>query len=117
MNRFVEIRSYNVKAGRREEFHRLVLEESYPLLQKWAVDVIDFGPSPHDDNSYYLIRAYRDLADRQSSQAAFYGSPDWREGPREAIISLIESDTSIVLKIDEKTLDSLRSVGPPPRQG
>jgi hypothetical protein len=110
MKRLIEIRSYNLKAGRREEFHRLVLEKSYPLLKKWGVDVVDFGPSPHDDNSYYLIRAYRDLADRSSSQEAFYGSPDWRQGPREAIISLIESDTSIVLEMDEKTLDSLRKV-------
>jgi hypothetical protein len=108
MSRFVEIRSYNLKSGRREEFHRLVLEESLPLLKKWVVDVVAYGPSPHDDDSYYLIRAYRSLVERQSSQDAFYGSPEWRQGPREAILALIESDTSIVLELEEATVDALR---------
>jgi hypothetical protein len=108
MNRFVEVRSYNLKRGHRDEFHRLVVEKSLPLLQKWAVDVVDFGPSPHDEDSYYLIRAYGSLAERASSHEAFYASPEWREGPRAAIIALIESDTSIVLDLDAAAVDQLR---------
>jgi len=108
MKKLVEIRSYNLKPGRREEFHRLVLEKSLPLLKRWKVDVVAFGPSPHDENSYYLIRAYKSLEDRQTSQDAFYGSPDWRQGPREAIIALIESDTSIVIEMEEATVNALR---------
>ena len=108
MRKLVEIRSYNLKSGRREEFHRLVCQESLPLLRRWNVDVVAFGPSPHDDTSYYLIRAYKDLDERQSSQDAFYSSPDWRQGPREAIVSLIESDTSIVIELDVAVVDALR---------
>ena len=108
MKRLVEIRSYNLKAGQRDAFHRLVVEKSLPLLKKWRVDVIDFGPSPHDDDSYYLIRAYRDLADRQASQEAFYGSPDWRQGPRDEILPLIDAHTSIVIEMDDTTLSALR---------
>ena len=110
MKKLVEIRSYNLKAGSREEFHRLVLGESLPLMKRWSVDVITFGASPHDSNSNYLIRAYKSLADRQSSQDAFYGSPEWRQGPREAIITLIESDTSIVIEMDSAVVDAIRKV-------
>ena len=84
MNKVVEIRSYNLKPGSRGEFHRLVVEVSLPMLRRWGVDVVAFGPSPHDDNSYYLVRAYDSLEHRQSSQDAFYGSPEWRQGPRVA---------------------------------
>ncbi|MCI0330240.1 MAG: NIPSNAP family protein [candidate division Zixibacteria bacterium] len=108
MKKFVEIRSYNLKSGTREEFHRLVLEESRPMLKRWKVDVVAFGPSPHDDNSYYLIRAYQSLADRQASQDTFYGSDEWRKGPREAIVSLIENDTSIVFEMEETVVNALR---------
>ncbi len=108
MKKFVEIRSYHLKSGSREEFHRLVCEESLPLLQRWGVDVVTFGPSPHDSDSYYLIRAYQDLEDRQKSQDAFYGSADWRQGPREAIVSLIENDISIVIEMDLAIVDALR---------
>jgi len=108
MKKFVEILSLNLKPGRRDEFHSLYLEKSLPLLKRWKVDVVAFGPSPHDSNSYYVIRAYDSLDDRQSSQEAFYGSSDWRQGPREAIIALIESDTSIVIEMEEATVDALR---------
>ena len=108
MNRFVEIRSYNLKPGRREEFHRLVAERSMPLVRKWKVDVVDFGPSLHDEDSYYLIRAYGSLAERAASHEAFYASSEWRQGPREAILALIESDTSVVLELEETTIDLLR---------
>jgi len=108
MKKLVEIRSYNLKPGTRENFHRLVLERSLPMLERWSVDVVAFGPSPHDEISYYLIRAYDSPEHRQSSQDAFYGSAEWRDGPREAIVSLIDSHTSIVLEMDSSTVDSLR---------
>jgi len=112
MIRFVEVRSYNLKPGSRGEFHRLVIETSLPLLDKWRVDVVAYGPSPHDDDSYYLIRAYKSLADRQESQDAFYGSPEWRQGPRDAIVGLIESHASIVLELEDETVEQLRSLRP-----
>ena len=108
MKKSVEIRSYNLKPGTRDEFHRLVLEKSLPMLKRWKVDVVAFGPSPHDEISYYLIRAYQSLADRQSSQAAFYGSDEWRQGPRDEIVVLIENYTSIVLEMEEAVVDALR---------
>jgi hypothetical protein len=108
MNRFVEIRSYNLKPGTRPEFHRLVMEHSLPMLQRWRVDVVACGPSPHDDTSYYLIRAYASLEDRERSQDAFYGSDEWRRGPRQAILDCIESDTSVVIEMRVSTLDGLR---------
>ena len=112
MKRYVEVRSYNLKPGRREEFHRLVLDRSMPLVRKWKVDVVDFGPSLHDEDSYYLIRAYGSLAERASSHEAFYASPEWRQGPREAILALLESDTSVVLELEETTVDLLRRATP-----
>jgi hypothetical protein len=108
MTRLVEIRSYNLKPQMRDEFHRLVSQKSFPLMKHWNIDVVAFGHSLHDDNSYYLIRAYDNLEHRQISQDFFYGSDDWRKGPREAIVSLIESDTSIVIEMDSTTVDLIR---------
>ncbi len=67
------------------------------MLEGWGVDVIAFGPSLDDDDLYVLIRAYKSVGELQRSQDAFYGSAEWREGPREAIVSLIESDISVVI--------------------
>ncbi|MDQ6694422.1 MAG: NIPSNAP family protein [Chloroflexota bacterium] len=109
MDKIIEVRSYNLSPGSRDHFHSLMLGQSLPMLQRWNVDVVAFGPSPHDETSYYLIRAYKSLADREQSQDAFYGSAEWRDGPREAILACIESLTSVVLPVDEQTLQGLRS--------
>jgi hypothetical protein len=108
MSNFVEIRSYNLKPGTRDEFHRLFLEEAFPMLKRWNVDVVSYGPSLHDENSYYLMRRFDSLSQRDDSENAFYGSEEWRKGPREAIVALIENYTEVVLELDETTLQRLR---------
>ena len=108
MNHLVEVRSYNLKPGTRDEFHRLFLEEAFPLLQRWNVDVLAYGPSLHDENSYYLIRHFDSLAHREQSEDSFYGSAEWRQGPREAIIACIENYAEIVIELDEAALQGLR---------
>jgi hypothetical protein len=108
VNHFLEIRSYALTPGTRAEFHRLFMEEAMPLLKRWAVDVVAYGPSLHDENSYYLMRCYDSLAHREESENAFYGSDEWRQGPREAIIALIENYTEVVLELDEVTVQGLR---------
>lgn len=109
MKHFVEIRSYTLKPGTRQEFHRLFLEEAYPLLQRFHVDVVAYGPSLHDENSYYLMRRFDNLAHRHQSEESFYGSDEWRKGPREAVLACIENYTEFVLELDEVTVQGLRS--------
>ncbi|MBK9747891.1 MAG: NIPSNAP family protein [Chloroflexi bacterium] len=108
MTRTLEIRSYTLKAGTRAAFHTLFVDQSLPMLQRWRVDVVAYGPSLHDEDSYYLMRAYASLEDRQESQDAFYGSAEWREGPRAGIIALIQDMTSFVIAVDDQTLAGLR---------
>jgi hypothetical protein len=106
--RAVEIRAYNLKPGRRAEFHRIASDVAVPMLRRFKIDVVAHGPSPHDETSYYLIRSFADLADRQRREDAFYGSEEWRQGPREAVLALIDSYTTVVLELDEPAVDALR---------
>ena len=109
MKHFVEIRSYNLKPGTRKQLHELFINDALPMLRHWNVDVVAFGPSPHAEDSYYLIRRYDSLAHREQSQDAFYGSEEWRQGPREPILALIENYTSVVLELDDQTVQGLRN--------
>jgi hypothetical protein len=85
-----------------------------PLLRQWKFDIVSFGPSPHDETTFYVIRSYDDLAVRQRREDAFYDSDDWKNGPREAILSLIESYVDVVLELDESTIVGLRREGHQP---
>jgi len=42
------------------------------MLRRWKVDVVAYGPSLHDKDSWYLMRAYPSLEERQRSEDAFY---------------------------------------------
>lgn len=108
MNHFIEIRSINLKPGTRAEFERLYIEQALPLLKRWNFDVVAHGGSLHDENSYYVIRLFDSLAQREQMEDAYYASDDWRKGPREAILALFENYTDIVIELDEVTVQRLR---------
>jgi hypothetical protein len=99
-NKIIEIRSYNLKPGVRDDFQKLFVEHSLPLLKKWKINVVAYGPSWLADSSWFLIRAYKDTLDRQQTEDAFYGSDDWRKGPREAVLAMITNFTTVVLPSD-----------------
>jgi hypothetical protein len=107
----VEIRSYLLVPGTRERFHQLFVDQSLPLLRRWGIDVVAYGPSIHDENSYVLMRSYADLREREESEEAFYASKDWRDGPRQAVLDCIESYTTVVLPFDA---DKIHSLAEPP---
>ncbi|HYS10832.1 MAG TPA: hypothetical protein VEP66_18985 [Myxococcales bacterium] len=113
-HRIIEVRALNLKPGSRGEFHRVFVERSLPLLRRWGFDVVAFGPSAHDESSFYVIRSFQDLAERQSQEDAFYGSDDWRSGPRELLLPLIESYIDAVFELDEPGIAALRRQGQQP---
>lgn len=107
----LEIRTYRLKAGTSDVFHRLVAEQSVPLLQRFGINVVRFGPSEQNEDGveeYVLIRAFNSFAARDEQEDRFYSSEDWLHGPREAILSLIESYHTVVLTVTSAAIDSLR---------
>jgi hypothetical protein len=104
----VEIRTYTLKPGRAGEFDRLMRTQAVPMLQRWGFDVVAQGLSADGDDRGYLVRAYRDLTHREASEDIFYGSTEWLDGPREAILDCIEDYGSVVLELPAGAVDALR---------
>jgi hypothetical protein len=96
----IEILSLNLKPGTRDKFHQLLVTESFPLQKKWKIKIVANGPSLHDENSYYVIRAFESLEDRQKKEDDFYGSDDWQKGPRTAMLSLIDNYAMTVISAE-----------------
>jgi hypothetical protein len=108
MKHFIEIRSLTLKTGTRDEFHQLYIKEALPRLKHWDFDVVAHGPSLHDADTYYVIRRYDSLAQREQMEDAYSASDDWRQGPREALLALIENYTDIVFELEEAAVQGLR---------
>lgn len=99
-DRVVEILTLTLKPGTRDRFHQTYVNETLPLLRKWKFRVVAHGPSGHDENSYFVIRTFKSLEDRQASVDAYYASEDWRQGPRAAILSMLDHDSYVVVPIE-----------------
>jgi hypothetical protein len=108
--RLVEIRSYNLKPGTRARFHQRFVRESLPMLRRWNVDLVAYGPSLHDKDSWFLMRGFASLEAREKSEDAFYGSDEWKNGPREATLADIESYTTVVVRLDDAAITGLRAL-------
>lgn len=106
--RLVEIRSYKLKAQSAEAFHRLMREQAAPMLERWGTDVVAFGLCPQEEDAYFLIRSYQDLIDLKQRQAAFFGSEEWRCGPREAIVERIETFLNTLVWLSDAGVVDLR---------
>jgi hypothetical protein len=107
--KIVELLQYTLNPGTGWDFHNIMKEQSVPLHIASGMDIVAFGNSEHDEDSYYLIRAYDDLRHLKESQEAFYSSDGWKNGPRTAIIERIKVSVKSVITLNSKTIDSLRT--------
>lgn len=103
----MEIRTYSVKPGKRNDFHNLVVK-TLPLLKKYNIEVVRYGSSLHDSTSYVLIRSFKDLEERGKLEDAFYGSDDWKSGSRDPVMALIETYTTSVMPVHKTAVDYLK---------
>lgn len=105
----VEILNYVLQPGTGTAFHRVMAQVSVPLQAAHGVDVVAFGPSVEPDR-YVLIRAFADASTRSERLAAFHAHPDWRRGPREAIIAAIDTAIPVVCQLEAAEIDTLRKL-------
>jgi hypothetical protein len=69
--------------------------------------VVAHGPGA-DEDGYFLVRTFVDLADLRAREDAFYGSRTWREGPRDAVVSRIEAYADTLLWLASASIEDLR---------
>jgi len=113
MTRLLEVRTYRLKPGTLDDFHRAMHERAVPMLRSKGMDVVSYGKSDHEEESYYLVRAYASREALEAEQAAFYGSTEWREGPRSALVDRIETYLNTLLWLSPEGVDSLRTLNEP----
>lgn len=107
----IEIRTYRLRPGTLADYHRVVTDQVMPLLAEFGVRVVRYGPSEQGEDGvtdYVLIRAFESHAERDAQEERFYGSAQWRDGPREAIMSRIESYHTVVLTAAASAAEALR---------
>ena len=102
-----EIRIYKLKENTEAEFNKVFTEQSLPMMKRWKVNVVDYGFSLIDKNSFYLIRSYENLEQRKESQDAFYGSNEWIDGPEKQIMSCIDTYNTTIVDSEKLNIEKI----------
>ncbi|HEY1130795.1 MAG TPA: NIPSNAP family protein [Roseateles sp.] len=106
--KLVEVRTYRLKPGCAERFTAAV-GTALPLVRASGMDVVAFGRSDHEHESFYLIRAFDSREQLVTQQDAFYGSATWREGPRQALVDCLDTYLNTLLWLPAEAVEHLRA--------
>ncbi|MFG6462727.1 NIPSNAP family protein [Roseateles sp. DXS20W] len=106
--KLIEVRTYRLRPGCAERFVTAV-RAALPLVRASGMDVVAFGRSDHEEESFFLIRAFDSREQLVARQDAFYGSAVWREGPRQALVDCLDTYLNTLLWLPEAAVDSLRA--------
>lgn len=112
MTSVLDIRIYRIVPGEREEFLRLMTDQAVPMLGRYGIEVVTFGPSLHDDVHAFLARFFRSLAEREEQLGRFYGSDEWLNTYDERVSALIESYHIAVIAASREGASALATAGP-----
>ncbi len=104
----LEIRTYRISGGQRDDFDRRFGEGAGPMLERYGIDVVGAGPSIEDEEHYVLLRAFASLEQRNQLEDAFYGSDEWRNVHRPGIMALIDAYHTVVLETTPEAVEGLR---------
>jgi quinol monooxygenase YgiN len=105
--KLIEIRTYQLKPGYAEQFVE-AFNRALPLVRE-SMDVVAFGRSDHERESFYLIRAYDSREALEKQQGTFYSSEAWRNGPRRALVECIEHYLNTLVWMSASAVEDLRT--------
>lgn len=75
----VEIRRYEIKPGRRDEFVAWFESEVIPAMQAAGMNILGVFEGVEDPNTFFYIRGFESEAERATVSDEFYGSDLWIE--------------------------------------
>lgn len=107
--RVVEFRIFRIHPGQRENFAARFCDSLLSLQQRHGIQVICWGPSLHDRDSYLVVRVHPSVEARQQSLDAMFGSAEWLMEEEEEVLEMIESYNTCVVEADEQLIEAIRA--------
>src|SRR5262245_48147797 len=87
----VEVRSYRIKPGRREEFIKFFETRSIPALRAHGMKVLGPLLDLENPNKFVWLRSFPSLEDRERMRNAFYEGELWKNELESIAMPMLES--------------------------
>lgn len=107
-NHVLEVRIFRVHHGRRNKLIERFRDQLLPMLKRHGAEPIHYGPSLHDEDSFFLIRAWPSVEERQEKLDAMYGGAEWLMNQEEQVLDMIDTMDTCVLAADEWLIGAIR---------
>ena len=87
----VEVRSYRIKPGHREEFIKLFESRAIPALRQYGMKVVGPMLDVENPNKFVFLRSFPSLEERDRLKDEFYGSDLWKNELEGLAMPLLDS--------------------------
>ena len=87
----VEVRSYRIKPGHREEFIKLFESKAIEAQRKYGIKIVGPMLDVENPNKFVFLRSFPSLEERDRMKDAFYGGELWKNGLEGLAMPLLES--------------------------
>lgn len=87
----VEVRSYRIKPGRRDEFITFFESRSIPALHAHGMKVVGPFLDLENPNKFVWLRCFPSLEKRQEMRSAFYDGEVWKNELESIAMPMLES--------------------------
>lgn len=86
----IEMRTYKTKPGRRAEFLKIFREKSMPAHAEIGMKIVGPFLSLEDEDTFFFMRGFPDLASREPMRARFYEGPLWKQELESLLLPMLE---------------------------
>jgi len=99
----IEMRTYKLKPGKRAEFLEIFRTKSVPAHAEIGMKILGPWLSIDDEDTFFFMRGFPDLASREPMKAKFYEGDLWKRELEQRLMPMIEK-YDVVLVDDEQGL-------------
>ena len=87
----VEVRSYRIKPGMRDEFVRMFETRAVPAQREYGIKIVGPLLDVENPNKFVFLRSFPSLEDRDRMKDAFYGGDVWKNELEAFAMPLLDS--------------------------
>ena len=99
----IEMRTYKLKPGKRPKFLEIFRTRSVPAHDEIGMKIVGPFLSIEDEETFFFMRGFPDLASREPMKAKFYEGKLWKEELESILMPMIEKyDVVLVDDPDNK---------------
>lgn len=105
---FFELRQYQVRPGKMEEWVTYMEGEIIPYQQSKGMVVVGSFIAPEEDNLYIWIRRFEDENEKEALYQKVYQNDEWQEGFSPKVAQLIDREKINVTIIEPTSRSIIR---------